>query len=50
MFPGFERRRARVPMAGGPMGLLVVQGNGATVYKFYNPGILGGGDGTWRRI
>lgn len=39
-----------VPMAGGPMGLLVVQGNGATVYKFYNPGILGGGDGTWRRI
>jgi prepilin-type N-terminal cleavage/methylation domain-containing protein len=38
------------PLAGGPMGLLVVQNNGGTVYKFYNPGILSGGDGTWRRI
>ena len=34
---------------GGPMGLLVVQANGATVYKFYNPGVQNG-DGQWRRI
>jgi prepilin-type N-terminal cleavage/methylation domain-containing protein len=38
------------PIAGGPMGLLVVQANGAQVYKFFNPGIINGGDGTWRRI
>jgi prepilin-type N-terminal cleavage/methylation domain-containing protein len=37
------------PVPGGPMGLLVVQGNGASVYKFYNPGIING-NGTWRRI
>jgi len=38
------------PQAGGPLGVLVVQANGAQVYKFYNPGILNGGNGTWRRI
>lgn len=38
------------PIAGGPMGLLVVRANGAQVYKFYNPGIHDGGNGTWRRI
>ena len=37
-----------VPLAGGPMGLLVVQGNGASIYKFYNPGASSGG--TWRRM
>lgn len=42
--------RDGVPIAGGPMGLLVVQPNGASIYKFYNPGIANGGDGTWRRI
>ncbi len=35
---------------GGPVGLLVVQANGSTVYKFYNPGVRDGGDGNWRRI
>lgn len=34
---------------GGPMGLIVVQNNGATIYKFYNPGVSNG-DGKWRRI
>lgn len=34
---------------GGPMGVLFVQGNGATIYKFYNPGATNG-DGKWRRI
>lgn len=34
---------------GGPMGLVVVLKNGATVYKFYNPGIVEG-DGTWRKL
>jgi len=34
---------------GGAMGLIVVQGNGASIYKFYNPGIKEG-DGKWRRI
>lgn len=34
---------------GGAQGLLLVQGNGATIYKFYNPGIRDG-DGKWRRI
>jgi prepilin-type N-terminal cleavage/methylation domain-containing protein len=38
---------AAVP--GGPMGLLVVQGNGATVYKYYTPGIING-NGHWRRL
>lgn len=38
------------PFAGGPMGVLVVQANGAQIFKFYNPGILNGADGTWRRI
>lgn len=38
------------PRAGGPMGALVVRAQGAQIYKFYNPGILNGGDGTWRRI
>jgi len=38
------------PRAGGPMGVLVVQARSAQIYKFYNPGILNGGDGTWRRI
>lgn len=34
---------------GGPMGLIFVQQNGGTVYKFYNPG-SNNGDGHWRRI
>jgi len=34
---------------GAPMGLLVVLDNGASVFKFYNPGIRDG-DGQWRRI
>jgi len=38
-----------LPMAGGPMGVVVVTANGATVYKYFNPG-LRNGDGTWRRI
>jgi prepilin-type N-terminal cleavage/methylation domain-containing protein len=36
-------------LPGGAMGLIVVQNNGATVYKFYNPGVRNG-DGKWRRI
>jgi len=39
---------AGAPVAGGPVGLLVVQGNGASIYKFYNPGASSGG--TWRRM
>ncbi|MBI4911426.1 MAG: prepilin-type N-terminal cleavage/methylation domain-containing protein [Acidobacteria bacterium] len=38
-----------LPVPGGPMGLIYVQANGATVYKFYNPGSRNG-DGQWRRI
>lgn len=34
---------------GAPMGLLVVLANGASVYKFYNPGARDG-DGQWRRM
>jgi type II secretory pathway pseudopilin PulG len=34
---------------GGPMGLIVLLENGATVFKFYNPGPESG-DGKWRRI
>lgn len=34
---------------GAPMGLIVVMGNGASIYKFYNPGIQNG-DGQWRRL
>jgi len=34
---------------GGPMGLLIVQANGGTIYKFYNPGVVNG-NGLWRRI
>lgn len=37
------------PLPGGPMGLLVVLGNGSTVYKFYNPGVLEG-NGQWRKL
>lgn len=37
------------PVQAGPMGVLIVQGNGATIYKFYNPG-LANGDGKWRRL
>ncbi len=36
-------------MTGGPMGLLVVLNNGATIYKFYNPGVAEGSGG-WRRL
>ena len=41
--------RAGEIVAGGAQGLLVVLNNGATVYKFYNPG-RAQGDGKWRRI
>jgi len=37
------------PMNGSPMGLIVVLANGATIYKFYNPGVLEG-NGKWRKI
>ncbi len=36
-------------LPGAPMGLIVVMGNGASIYKFYNPGIQNG-DGQWRRL
>jgi type II secretory pathway pseudopilin PulG len=36
-------------VAGGPMGLMVLLENGATAFKFYNPGSKNG-DGKWRRI
>jgi prepilin-type N-terminal cleavage/methylation domain-containing protein len=36
-------------LPGSPMGLIVVLANGASIYKFYNPGVLEG-DGRWRRI
>jgi len=34
---------------GAPMGLIVVLDNGASIFKFYNPGARDG-DGIWRRI
>jgi type II secretory pathway pseudopilin PulG len=34
---------------GAPMGLIVVLDNGASIFKFYNPGARDG-DGAWRRI
>jgi len=37
------------PLPGSPMGLIFVQANGGTIYKFYNPGVLEG-NGQWRRI
>jgi len=37
------------PVAGGPMGLIALKENGASVFKFYNPGKKSG-DGKWRRI
>ncbi len=36
-------------IAGGPMGLIFVQNNGSTIYKFFNAGSRDG-DGQWRRI
>jgi len=36
-------------LPGSPMGLIVVLSNGASIYKFYNPGAREG-DGKWRRI
>lgn len=42
--------RGGQPIPGGPMGLLLVAAGGAQVFRFYNPGILNGGNGTWRRI
>ncbi|GLH74002.1 hypothetical protein GETHLI_25040 [Geothrix limicola] len=36
-------------LPGGPMGMIVVLGNGGSIYKFYNPGIRDS-DGQWRRI
>lgn len=41
--------RNGAPIPGSPMGLIVVLNNGATIYKFYNPGARDG-DGQWRRI
>lgn len=37
------------PMNGSPMGLIVVLANSATIYKFYNPGVLEG-NGQWRKL
>jgi len=34
---------------GGPQGAIVIQANGGSIYRFYNPGIKNG-DGQWRRI
>jgi len=42
--------RNGVPVSGGPMGLLVGLNNGATIYKFYNPGVLSGSSGQWRKL
>lgn len=39
-----------VPVTGGPCGLIVGLQNGSTLYKFYNPGVLNGDAGQWRRI
>ena len=39
-----------LPTPNAPMGVLVVQRNGAQIYKFYNPGKTDGGNGTWRRL
>lgn len=36
-------------LPGGPMGMIVVLANGATIYKFYNPGARDS-DGKWRRL
>jgi len=36
-------------ITGGPMGLIVVLNNGATIYKFYNPGSSEGND-AWRKL
>jgi hypothetical protein len=36
-------------LPGSPMGLIVVLANGASIYKFYNPGVREG-NGQWRRI
>jgi len=36
-------------VAGGPMGLIALPANSASVFKFYNPGTQNG-DGQWRRI
>lgn len=36
-------------LPGGPMGMIVVQANGGSIYKFYNPGIRDS-DGKWRRL
>ena len=41
--------RAGEVLKGAAQGLLVVLNNGATVYRFYNPGSAQG-DGQWRRI
>lgn len=38
-----------LPVPGGPQGVIFVQGNGGSIYKFYNPGARQG-DGKWRRI
>jgi len=38
------------PLAGGPLGVMVVLANGAQIYKFYNPGTLNGGNGQWRKV
>jgi len=42
--------RGGAPVPGGPTGLLVVLANGASIYKFYNPGVANGNSGQWRRI
>jgi len=38
------------PQPGGPLGVLVVLANGGQIYKYYNPGIIDGGNGQWRKI
>ena len=38
------------PVKGGPVGVLVMKSAGGQVYRFYNPGRLGGADGSWRRL
>ena len=38
------------PVKGGPVGVLVVKAGGGQVHRFYNPGVIDGADGGWRRL
>ncbi len=49
IIPVVGTTRSGGSLPGAPMGLIVVMSNGASIYKFYNPGVRDG-DGQWRRI